>query len=118
MQELKKIRDVISKVIDHAPHEIYLVIDGNTGQNAIVQAKEFIKVTDITGLIVTKLDGTAKGGALFQISNILNIPIKYIGVGEDIEDFVTQLKAEAFSDHGLEIGFIKLVEDMVGTQSD
>lgn len=86
MQELKKISEVISKVIEHAPHEIYLVIDGNTGQNAIVQAKEFVKVTDISGLIVTKLDGTAKGGALFQISNILNIPIKYIGMGEGIED--------------------------------
>ncbi len=86
MQELKKISEVLSKVIEHAPNEVYLVIDGNTGQNAIVQAKEFIKVTEVSGLIVTKLDGTAKGGALFQISNILNIPIKYIGVGEGIED--------------------------------
>lgn len=86
MQELKKISDVLSKVVEYAPHEVYLVIDGNTGQNAIVQAKEFIKITKISGLIVTKLDGTAKGGALFQISDTLNIPIKYIGVGEGIED--------------------------------
>jgi fused signal recognition particle receptor len=89
MQELKKIKDVLSKVIDHAPDEVYLVIDGNTGQNAIIQAQEFIKVTEITGLIITKLDGTAKGGALFQIVNILDIPIKYIGVGEGIEDLQT-----------------------------
>ena len=89
MQELKKIREVLSKVIDHAPNEVYLVIDGNTGQNAIIQAQEFIKVTEITGLIVTKLDGTAKGGALFQVSSTLNIPIKYIGVGEGIEDLQT-----------------------------
>jgi fused signal recognition particle receptor len=86
MQELKKIRNVISKVVERAPSEVYLVIDGNTGQNAIIQAQEFLKVTDITGLIITKLDGTAKGGALFQITSILNIPIKYIGVGEGIED--------------------------------
>ncbi len=86
MQELKKIREVLSKVVKHAPNEVYLVIDGNTGQNAIIQAREFLKVTDITGLIITKLDGTAKGGALFQTSSVLNIPIKYIGVGEGIED--------------------------------
>ncbi|MBN2571535.1 MAG: signal recognition particle-docking protein FtsY [Ignavibacteriales bacterium] len=86
MDELKKISNVINKLIQHAPNEIYLVIDGNTGQNGIVQAREFMKYTKITGIIITKLDGTAKGGIIFQIVKELNIPVKYIGVGEDIDD--------------------------------
>ncbi|MFN3694746.1 MAG: signal recognition particle-docking protein FtsY, partial [Ignavibacterium sp.] len=69
-----------------APNETLLVLDGTTGQNALVQAMEFSKVTDLTGLILTKLDGTAKGGVVFQISYKLKIPIRYIGVGEGIED--------------------------------
>ncbi len=86
MEELKKIRKVIGKVVEHAPNDTYLVIDGNTGQNAIIQAKEFSKYTDVTGLIITKLDGTAKGGAIFQICSELNLPVKYIGIGEEIDD--------------------------------
>ncbi len=86
MEELGKIKRVMSKVIDYAPNEIYLVVDGNTGQNALIQAKEFSKYTDLTGLIITKLDGTAKGGVVFQIINEHKIPIKYIGVGEGIDD--------------------------------
>jgi fused signal recognition particle receptor len=86
MKELEKIRGVVSKVIPHAPNEVFLVLDGNSGQNALVQAKEFLKATELTGLIVTKLDGTAKGGVVFQISAEQKIPIKYIGVGEGIED--------------------------------
>ncbi len=86
MNELSKIKKVIKKFSESAPNETLLVLDGTTGQNALVQAMEFSKVTDLTGLILTKLDGTAKGGVVFQISNKLKIPIRYIGVGEGIED--------------------------------
>lgn len=86
MKELEKIRNVVTKVIPHAPNEVFLVVDGNSGQNALVQAKEFSKSTQLTGLIVTKLDGTAKGGVIIQISAEQKIPIKYIGVGEGIDD--------------------------------
>lgn len=86
MVELNKIKRVISKLVPNAPNETLLVLDGNTGQNALVQANEFSKVTDITGLVVTKLDGTAKGGVIFQICDKQKIPVKYIGVGEDIDD--------------------------------
>ncbi len=86
MNELSKIKKVIRKFSDSAPNETLLVLDGTTGQNALIQAMEFSKVIDLSGLILTKLDGTAKGGVVFQISNKLKIPIKYIGVGEGIED--------------------------------
>lgn len=86
MKELEKIKNVMTKIFPYAPNEVLLVVDGNSGQNALIQAKEFSKVTDLTGLIVTKLDGTAKGGVVFQICSEQKIPIKYIGVGEQIED--------------------------------
>jgi len=86
MEELKKIKKVMGKVLDYAPNETFLVVDGNTGQNALIQAREFSKFTELTGLIVTKLDGTAKGGMMFQICAEQNIPVRYIGVGEGIED--------------------------------
>lgn len=86
MNELSKIKKVITKFSESGPNEILLVLDGTTGQNAVVQATEFSKVINLTGLIITKLDGTAKGGVVFQISNKLKIPIRYIGVGEGIED--------------------------------
>jgi len=86
MDELSKIKRVIAKVLPGAPNETLLVLDGNTGQNAIIQAEEFAKVTDINGLVITKLDGTAKGGVIFQICAKRKIPVKYIGVGEGIED--------------------------------
>ncbi|MFZ1290689.1 MAG: signal recognition particle-docking protein FtsY, partial [Melioribacteraceae bacterium] len=89
MEELKKIKRVLNKVLDHAPNDTFLVIDGNTGQNGLIQAQEFAKSTDLSGLIVTKLDGTAKGGIVFQITAEQNIPVKYIGVGEGIEDLQT-----------------------------
>ncbi|MDO8549917.1 MAG: signal recognition particle-docking protein FtsY [Ignavibacteria bacterium] len=89
MDELGKIKRVLAKVIPYAPNETLLVLDGTTGQNAVFQAEEFRKVTDITGLIITKLDGTAKGGVVFQISSKLKIPVKYIGVGETIDDLQT-----------------------------
>lgn len=86
MEELSKIHRVINKKLNSAPHEVLLVLDGNTGQNALIQAKEFAKFTELTGLIITKLDGTAKGGMLFRISEELNIPVRFIGVGEGIND--------------------------------
>ncbi|GAB1348451.1 signal recognition particle-docking protein FtsY [Ignavibacteriales bacterium] len=86
MEELKKIKNVISKKLPNAPNEIFLVVDGTTGQNAVQQGKEFSKVTELSGLIVTKLDGTAKGGVIFQICRELKVPVRYIGVGEGIED--------------------------------
>lgn len=86
MNELTKISNVMRKVIPDAPHEVLLVLDGSTGQNAFNQAKEFSKATDVTALAVTKLDGTAKGGVIIGISDQLKIPVKFIGVGEKIED--------------------------------
>lgn len=86
MNELTKIRNVMRKVIPDAPHEVLLVLDGSTGQNAFMQAKEFTKATDITAMAVTKLDGTAKGGVVLGIADQFRIPVKFIGVGEKIED--------------------------------
>ena len=86
MNELSKIRNVMKKVIPDAPHDVLLVLDGSTGQNAYQQAKEFSKATDVTALAVTKLDGTAKGGVVIGISDQFKIPVKFIGVGEKIED--------------------------------
>lgn len=86
MNELTKIRNVMRKVIPDAPHDVLLVLDGSTGQNAFVQAKEFTKATDVTAMAVTKLDGTAKGGVVLGIADQFKIPVKFIGVGEKIED--------------------------------
>jgi len=86
MNELSKIRKVLQKLIPDAPHEVLLVLDGSTGQNAYQQAREFSKATDVTALAVTKLDGTAKGGVVIGISDMLQVPVKFIGLGEGIED--------------------------------
>lgn len=86
MAELTKIKRVMQKVIPDAPHEVLLVLDGSTGQNAVMQAREFTKATDVTALAITKLDGTAKGGVVIGISDEFKIPVKYIGVGEKIDD--------------------------------
>ena len=86
MNELSKVKRVMSKVVPDAPHEVLLVLDGSTGQNAFEQAKQFTAATEVTSLAITKLDGTAKGGVLFGISDQFQIPVKYIGVGEGIED--------------------------------
>ena len=86
MNELSKIKRVMQKVIPDAPHEVLLVLDGSTGQNASVQAREFTKATDVTALCITKLDGTAKGGVVIGISDEFQIPVKYIGVGEKVDD--------------------------------
>ncbi len=86
MNELKKIKDVMKKVLPTAPDEVLLVLDGSTGQNAFEQAKQFSAVTNITSMAVTKLDGTAKGGVVIGISDQLKVPVKYIGLGEGMED--------------------------------
>lgn len=86
MNELTKIRNVMRKVIPDAPQEVLLVLDGSTGQNAYQQAKEFVKAADVTAMAVTKLDGTAKGGVVIGIADQFRIPVKFIGVGEKIED--------------------------------
>jgi len=94
MEELSKIRRVIQKVIPDAPHDVLLVLDGSTGQNAVIQAREFTKATDVTSLAITKLDGTAKGGVVIGISDEFRIPVKYIGVGEKVEDLQVFNKEE------------------------
>lgn len=94
MNELTKIKRVIQKFIPDAPHEVLLVLDGSTGQNAMIQAREFTKATDVTALAITKLDGTAKGGVVIGISDEFKIPVKYIGVGEKVEDLQVFNKME------------------------
>lgn len=89
MEELNKINRVIKKQLPYAPNETFLVIDGTTGQNAMIQSEEFKKYTDITGLIITKLDGTAKGGTVLNICYNQKIPIRFIGIGENIQDLLT-----------------------------
>jgi fused signal recognition particle receptor len=86
MAELSKIKRVMQKVIPDAPHDVMLVLDGSTGQNAVIQAREFTKATDVTCLAITKLDGTAKGGVVIGISDEFKIPVRYIGVGEKVDD--------------------------------
>jgi fused signal recognition particle receptor len=94
MQELSKIKRVMQKVIADAPHDVMLVLDGSTGQNAVIQAREFTKATDVTCLTITKLDGTAKGGVVIGISDEFKIPVRYIGVGEKVDDLQTFNKTE------------------------
>ena len=86
MEELTKIKRVMDKIVPDAPHEVLLVLDGSTGQNAVEQAKQFMAATEVSGLVLTKLDGTAKGGAVLAISDQLSIPVRFIGIGEKMED--------------------------------
>jgi fused signal recognition particle receptor len=97
MNELAKIDRVISRELPDAIRETFLVLDSTTGQNAVNQAKEFKTSADITGIVLTKLDGTAKGGIVFSIKNELNIPVKFIGVGEQIDD-MEKFNADEFID--------------------
>jgi len=101
MNELTKIKRVMQKVITDAPHEVLLVLDGSTGQNAFEQAKHFTLATEVTSLAVTKLDGTAKGGVVIGISDQFKIPVKYIGVGEGIDDL------QVFNKHEFVDSFFK-----------
>jgi fused signal recognition particle receptor len=94
MEELTKIKRVIQKVIPDAPHEILLVLDGSTGQNALEQARHFLAATDVTSLAITKLDGTAKGGIVLAIASQFKIPVKFVGVGEKMEDLLVFDKKE------------------------
>jgi fused signal recognition particle receptor len=102
MNELSKIKRVMSKVVADAPHEVLLVLDGSTGQNAFEQAKQFSAATEVTSLAVTKLDGSAKGGVVLGISDQFNIPVRFIGVGEGIED-LQPFDAEQFVDTFFEV---------------
>jgi len=86
MAELKKVHKIASKEAEGAPHEILLVLDAVTGQNAVQQAEQFSEILPLTGLVVTKLDGTAKGGIIFAVSGKVEVPVKFIGVGEKMED--------------------------------
>ncbi len=97
MEELKKIKRVMGKIDPQAPHEVLLVLDGGIGQNAVVQAEQFYKAVGVTGLVLTKLDGTAKGGVIFAIAKKLGLPIRFIGVGEGIDD-LRDFNAEKFVD--------------------
>jgi fused signal recognition particle receptor len=94
MEELSKIRRVVQKVIPNAPHEVLLVLDGSTGQNAVEQAKQFTAATDVSAIAITKLDGTAKGGVVLAIANQFKIPVKFIGVGEKMSDLLVFDKHE------------------------
>lgn len=102
MNELSKIKRVMSKVVADAPHEVLLVLDGSTGQNAFEQAKQFSAATEVTSLAVTKLDGSAKGGVVLGISDQFNIPVRFIGVGEGIED-LQPFDAKRFVDTFFEV---------------
>jgi fused signal recognition particle receptor len=94
MNELSKIKNVMKKVSSGAPHEILLILDGSTGQNAFEQAKQFTAATEVNALALTKLDGTAKGGVVIGISDQFKIPVKYIGIGEGVEDLQIFRRAE------------------------
>ena len=97
MNELAKIKRVMKKVVPEAPHEVLLILDGSTGQNAFEQAKQFTKITEVNALALTKLDGTAKGGVVIGVSDQFNVPVKYIGIGERLEDLQI-FDREAFVD--------------------
>jgi fused signal recognition particle receptor len=104
MDELAKMKRVMGKKIETAPHEVLLVLDASTGQNALRQAEEFTESVDVTGLALTKLDGTAKGGVVIGVSHQFGVPVKYIGVGEDIDDL------QVFDRKGFVEGLFKGVE--------
>ena len=86
MEELKKVKRIMSRELEGAPHEVFLVVDATTGQNAINQARVFHEALGVTGIVLTKLDGTAKGGVIVGIANELQLPVRFIGIGERVED--------------------------------
>jgi fused signal recognition particle receptor len=95
MQELEKMRRIASREVESAPHEVLLVMDAVTGQNGLEQARQFAKAVPVTGLVLTKLDGTAKGGIVVAIAKELGIPIRYVGIGEQMTDLV-EFSTEAY----------------------
>ena len=97
MEELKKIKRVIAREVEDAPHEVLLVLDATTGQNAVLQARMFHKEIGVSGIVLTKLDGTAKGGVIVSIASEMRIPIKYIGIGEGMDD-LQPFRADEFVD--------------------
>jgi fused signal recognition particle receptor len=97
MQELAKIVRIVGRECPGAPHETLLVLDANTGQNAISQAREFTQAAGVTGIVLTKLDGTAKGGVIVGLADEFGIPVKYVGVGESVED-LRDFSAQEFVD--------------------
>lgn len=97
MAELEKMRRIAGREIPTAPHEVLLVIDATTGQNGLAQAREFTKSAGVTGIVLTKLDGTAKGGVVVSIVRDLNVPIRYVGIGEKIDDLI-EFSSEQFID--------------------
>ena len=109
MNELSKINKVISRVIPDAPHESLLVLDATTGQNALSQAKAFKEVTELSGIVLTKLDGTAKGGIVLAIKNELGIPVKFVGLGEQMDD-LQEFHAENYV-YGLFADMVEEAED-------
>ncbi len=102
MEELKKVGRVASKNVSDAPHEVWLVVDGTTGQNAVSQAKNFKDVVGVTGIIVTKLDGTAKGGMIFALNQEVGLPVRYVGIGESVDDLIP-FDGSAFVDELVQI---------------
>ncbi|WP_031548552.1 signal recognition particle-docking protein FtsY [Salinicoccus luteus] len=115
MNELSKIKKVIQKVVPSAPHESLLVLDATTGQNALSQAKAFKEVTDVSGIILTKLDGTAKGGIVLAIKNELGIPVKFVGLGEQLDD-LQEFSAENYV-YGLFADMVSEAEEEAGTDA-
>ncbi len=111
MKELEKVKRVIEREVPGAPHEVLLVLDATTGQNALIQAKTFKEATDVSGIVLTKLDGTAKGGIVLAIRNELNIPVKFVGLGEKMDD-LQEFDAERYV-YGL---FADLVEEEEATE--
>ncbi len=95
MEELRKVSRVVSRLDGAAPHEVLLVLDAGTGQNAISQTRQFGQAVPLTGLVLTKLDGTARGGVIFALASQFGLPVRYIGIGEGVEDLRT-FQAEAF----------------------
>ena len=116
MNELEKVKKVLSKAIPNAPHEVLLALDATTGQNALVQAKAFKEVTDVTGIVLTKLDGTAKGGIVLAIRNELHIPVKFVGLGEKLDD-LQPFDAESYV-YGLFADMIESSEQVETTEAD
>jgi len=86
MAELSKMRRVIAREVDDAPHEVFLIIDATTGQNGVLQAKAFAEATGLTGIVITKMDGTAKGGIILAIRDEIGVPVRFIGLGEKMDD--------------------------------